>query len=122
MGTPAPVSPVAQRLDVTITDGTSISSAISLKGRLPVLLIVPASWTTAAMTFQVCSTIDGTFVDLYNTSGSELSASVASSRAVALNPVDWWGVHFVKFRSGTSGTPVNQSGDITFEVMCARSS
>lgn len=91
----------------TIANGQSLSDAIDLGERRAVRIVMPAGWTAAALTFQ--SSYDGTtFNDLYDESGNEVSYTVAAGRSVRLPVGDWLGVRYLKIRSGSSGTPVNQ--------------
>lgn len=112
-----PVKELNDPIDVLISDGTSISASINLGGRKPVGVLVPASWTAADITFQ--SSVDGTnFYDVYDVDGAELTVTVASSRIVAIASGDSLCMGpYVKVRSGTTGTPVNQSGDITLQLI-----
>lgn len=119
MATPAPVYRQSVAMDVTILDTESLSSALHLRGRVVVGIYIPASWTTGNITFQACDTEDGTFVDVYTLTAELAATSAASSRYVALDPVNFHGINFLKIRSGTSGTPVAQSGDITLQLMLA---
>ena len=114
----SPVQRLADPIEVTIEDGNSLSAAVFMKGRVLCGIFIPASWTTANITFQGCSTPGGTYVDVYDTSGSELTLTgAASSVYLAVDPINFYGINHLKVRSGTTGTPVNQSGDITLELM-----
>lgn len=94
----------------TIADAASLSAAVDLGKASLVGIVTPSGWTTAAITFQ--ASFDGvTWFNLYNAAGIEVSvASIAASLWVALDPADFAGVPSLKVRSGTAGTPVNQSG------------
>jgi hypothetical protein len=97
---------------VTVANGASLSGAAQLlppNGRL-VGVITDAAWDTNAMTFQV--SVDGTtYVNLYN-AGTEYSmAGIVASAYNAVNPDVFSGARYVKVRSGTAGTAVNQVGD-----------
>lgn len=120
----SPTLRMAEPMDVTISDGTSITAAINLAGYVPIGVYIPASWTTAALTFQMRPTADGTFVDMYDASGDELSYTAASgalsSKYLAFDPAQFYACQGLKIRSGTTATPVNQSGDITLTLMVAR--
>jgi hypothetical protein len=100
----------------TVPNGGSLSPAVDLRGFQPLAIQMPAAWTAASITFEVSD--DGTnFADLYNTSG-EYSLTVAVDRAVALsNPNELSGFKYIKVRSGTSGTPVNQGADRIIKII-----
>lgn len=99
---------------VTIADNASLSSAIDLGGRGLTAIIIPSTWVTATVvTFQV--SIDGaTYYNVYyNASGTltEYSVPVAASRYIPMDQTKFFGVRFLKIRSGTSGSPTNQTED-----------
>ncbi|HWJ72421.1 MAG TPA: hypothetical protein VNX29_04565 [Kaistia sp.] len=105
----------------TIASGGSLSGAVDLgTGRL-VGLILPAAWTTAAITFQ--GSADGaTYFDLYDdaTERAIASASVVPSRFIALPIVDWLMIRSVKLRSGSAATPVAQGAARSITLVTAR--
>lgn len=110
MSAPFPISqPTA-----TILDGESLSNAVSIgHGRL-VGIVVPASWTTAVITFQ--GSADGTnFYDMYDSQGAEITCQAASSVYITIDDaaVGPW----LKLRSGTTGSPTTQSGDIALTLV-----
>lgn len=94
----------------TIADGASLSGVVDCSGGTLSRIGIPASWTTANLTFSTSP--DGvTFSDLYDSFGTEYTVTVGgSSRAIIVPIIDFIGVRFLKIRSGTTGTPVNQSG------------
>ena len=97
----------------TIANGQSLSGVIDLEGRTMVGIIMPAAWTAASLTFQACATQTGTYSDLYDDSGIEVAVQAAAARAIAvdlaaLKLAPW---RYLRIRSGTSGTPVNQGAE-----------
>lgn len=102
---------VCKTATATIADAASLSGAVYIGGRL-LRLIIPGVIASAAITFQVSD--DGTnFYNLYDddTGGTEVSlAASTGQRAYRLNGNYWSGIAWLKVRSGTSGTPVVQSG------------
>ena len=107
MGAPV-VSEAIETATATIANGASLSGVIDLGGRKLVAIDMPASWTAASLTFQ--ASIDGTNFDNMYDGATERSVTVAASYYSMLNIGDWIGVRYLKIRSGTSGTPVNQGG------------
>ena len=85
----SPINPLAQPLDVTISNGASITSAIDLRGRTLVGIIMPAAWTAATITFEMSDTAAGTYVDVYDISESELEITAAASLYLALDPANF---------------------------------
>lgn len=97
------------RIDATIANGQSLSGAVNLGNRVVVGLLMPATWTAADLTFQ--ASIDGTtYADMYDIGGNEVTAVADASQYIAISPSLWAGALFLKVRSGTTGTPVNQGG------------
>lgn len=95
----------------SIGNGQSLSSPIDLQGKRLSHIMIPSAWTTGNITFQV-STDGKTYGDYYDASGTEYTATVGgASRTILLPFADFIGVQFVKLRSGTTGTPVNQAAE-----------
>lgn len=94
---------------VTILSGASLSGAgyIGL-GRL-VGIEMPATWTTATLTFQGANDDAATYRNVYDGTGSETEFQAAASRLITVD--EYGGATWVKIRSGTSGSPVNQNAD-----------
>jgi len=82
-------------------------------------IIVPTGWTAANLTFQVSE--DGvTFYELYNDTGTAISVTVPVTTGCALNlqHTTWgMGFNYIKIRSGTAGSPVNQSSQANLTVI-----
>lgn len=95
---------------ITIANGASLSSAIDLQGTSVVAIQMPSAWTAANLTFQG-SNDDSTFDNLYDSSGTEVQVTAAASRYIAITPTNFQGVRYLKIRSGTSGSAVNQAAD-----------
>jgi len=97
------------QLDVTIPAGSSYSTPVPLVNQQPVLLMLPASWTGASVTFQVSSDA-ATWLDLFGDDGTELAACVGPGRSVVL---DWpvLAASCLRLRSGTAAAPVAQQTD-----------
>jgi hypothetical protein len=99
-----------------IANGTALSQAIDMRGRTPYGIIMPSAWTAAGITFQVSN--DGVnFADLYDET-AEYSLTVAADQAIGFPGGNLFsGFKFIKVRSGTTGTPVNQGADRAIEVV-----
>ncbi len=107
-----------------IAESAALSAALDLggfRGQQIIGIEMPAAWTAAALTFQVSG--DGTnYHDLYDDAGNELSFTVAASRMVSFTEdkrsiLSRW--RYIKLRSGTTGTPVNQDAARTLRVHVA---
>ena len=104
-------------VSVTIGNGTSLSPAIDLDRCSLVGLQLPSGWTAAAITFQASGDDGATYADLYDESAEVNLSSPAASRYLILSPAKFAGIRFLKIRSGTSGSPVNQGADRSILVM-----
>lgn len=94
----------------TIQNGQSLSQVIDLNNSVLTIIVMPAAWTSANLTFQ--TSVDGsTWANLFDDSGNEISVTVAQTRAVVLTGVEWLGIKLLKIRSGTAGSPVNQGAE-----------
>ena len=102
-------SQAVETTTVTIANGASLSGAVDLGGRKLVGIIMPDTWTAAGLTFQ--GSIDGTnFFNVYDGS-SERTVNVAASYYSALALSDWVGFRWIKIRSGTAASAVNQAAE-----------
>lgn len=101
----------------TILSGASLSGAIDLGPNRAFAIVMPASWTTANLTFQ--GSADGiTYNNLYDDTGTEVSVTAAASQYIVVSsPAKLLGVRWIKVRSGTSGTPVNQGADRVVKIV-----
>jgi len=100
-----------------IANGASLSGAIDLRGYVPYAIEMPAAWTAAGLSFEVSS--DGTnFSDLYDSSG-EYTLSASAGTAIGFPGANVFvGFKYIKIRSGTSGTPVNQGAARSLKILC----
>lgn len=104
---------------VTIPINTSIMAAgVDLQGCTPAAIEMPAAWDTANLTFSVASSLSGTYKNVYDEFGSEATVTAAASRFIRLSPADWWGLRYLKIRSGTAGTPVTQTAARIITIHC----
>lgn len=98
-----------QTLTATIAATASLSPQIDIgPGRL-VGLLVPATWTTAAVTFQASPDGGVTWGNLFTSAGTEFSVAAAVGEFMAIDPTALQGVVSLKVRSGTSASPVAQA-------------
>ena len=113
----SPVSPLCEAIVAPIASGQSISAAINLGGRVPCGFFIPATWTAAGLTFQ--GSIDGvTFVDVWD-AAAEVSVAAVVSRYVAVDHATFYGLNYIKVRSGTSAAAVVQAGARVVTIMAA---
>lgn len=99
-------------INVTLANAATDSSLINTKGMGLVGIKTPSNLTGTAITFLSCAS-DGTgCVPVKSTtSGSALSYTVTTSSYYAIDPVPFYGIQYLKLKSGSS-----QSGDSTLAV------
>lgn len=106
---------------VTIASGESLSDAFSLaqfiqKGGKLWRILMPSGWDAADITIQ--TSFDGTtYRDMYDAAGNEYTLNADADRDIVLDPYAFVSVNYIKLRSGTSGTPVNQTADREIEFV-----
>lgn len=105
-------------LTATIAISTSLSDAIDMSGWSIISIGIPAAWTAASLTFE--GSVDGTtFKDIYLKDGTELTATVDADQIIS-NLLELGSIRYLKIRSGTSGTPVNQAAERVLDVLLKR--
>ena len=100
-----------QSVTATIASGaTGLSAAVDLReyGTL-IGISMPGTWVAANLTFQTSADGGTTYQNFYDSVGNEYTVTAAASRNIMINAADFLGVRYLKIRSGTSGTPVNQT-------------
>lgn len=105
-------------LRCTIANGQSLSGvaqssfapAVSIGDMVVYGIIMPASWTAAALTMQLTDD-NSTFRNVFDAGGSEVTFVVDASRHVLVPPSVYISGKGIKVRSGTSTVPVNQGAD-----------
>lgn len=104
---------------VTIGSGASLSGEVDLEGYKLAAIIMPAAWTAANLTFQASDASAGTFADVYDDAGTEVSVTAAVSRAIGMDAAmpELAAFRFLKIRSGTTATPVAQGADRTLTLV-----
>lgn len=110
--------PFENKVDAVIASGSSLSPEINLSGSRLFAINMPASWTTANLTFQGSDKAGGTYNDIYDEDGNEVSVTVAASQFIILEPAKFLGLRNLKIRSGTSSSAVNQGADRTITLVC----
>lgn len=103
-------------LNAPIANGASLSDAVDLINYDFVALMIPAIDGTA-ITFQ--SSEDGvTYNNVHDSAGTEVSYTVASNRYVLVNTahLGQFG-RFIKVRTGSAGTPTNQTAARVIQVI-----
>jgi hypothetical protein len=116
MGSVNEYSPIVEYVAVTIAQTASLSGAADLGGASLVAVAMPAAWTAANLTFQASE--DGsTYNNMYDDLGNEYTVTAAASRYIVLDPSKFAGVRWIKARSGTATTAVNQTGERSINLI-----
>lgn len=89
----------------------SLSNYIDTEGKSIAHIDIPSSWTAANITFKTSAdTTSANFKDVVLWDGTELTVTVTAGKVFLMNPQYSWAFkRYVKVRSGTSATPVNQA-------------
>lgn len=119
---------LADSRDFTIANGASLSDAVDMRSCTPMRILVnpagagSAAWTTANLTFQ--GSEDGTvYGNVHDEFGTEASVTVptgadAAMKMIVVSPASWWSWRWLKIRSGTAASAVNQGAARTIKVIC----
>lgn len=113
------MSTYTRKIDVTIAASGSLSDEIDLRGYELDAILMPAAWTAADLTFQAAEKSGGTFRNVYDDAGNEVTVSADASLAIPLSTPgeQLRGLRFIKVRSGTSGAAVNQAAERTVTLV-----
>ena len=107
------MSKICVQDNAIIAPGASQSQAIRKPGYTIVGIIMPAAWTAADITFLVSNEPTTGFVKLVQASDeAEITSKASVSEAIAFNGAIKEALAlglYIKIRSGTSATPVNQT-------------
>ena len=99
-----------------IAAGGTITPEVDLGAFYMVGLYVPSNWTSANITFQASP--DGVnFGNMFTYLGAEVTFVAVAGEFLAVDPTLWKGARAIKVRSGTSGTPVAQSAQVTLQIV-----
>jgi hypothetical protein len=101
-GKAVPIEKYLVERAITIASSATSSASFPTTGLSLVGVQLPAAFTGTTLTFQ--GSVDGTtFQPVYSTtSGTALSYTVAQGHYVAIDPVPFYGLLFLKIVSGTS--------------------
>lgn len=114
------VSQPRATVNATIANGTSESGTVDLFGTSILGFIAPAAWTAAALNIE--TSVDGTnwvTAGLFDSAGAAVSSwsSITAGAGYSVDPVAMLAWRYIRLRSGTTGTPVNQGADRVFTIV-----
>lgn len=98
-------------VNVTITDveDTTPTDGIDLIGMTLVGIITPSTFDGTTITFTACDTYGGTYLGVYDKTGTLYTVTTAASRYNIIPPADTAGIRFIK--------PVTTSQSTTSTVL-----
>lgn len=106
-----------ESIPALISSGSSLSAAINLGGLRLFAIVMPAAWTTANITFQVSADNGATWSNLVDQNGTELTAVAGAGQCIVLSPTQFSAFQYLRLRSGTNASPVNQAADRTLQLI-----
>lgn len=104
-------------IPAVIGAGGSLSEAVDLGGLRLAGIEMPAGWTSAGLSFQAAASGSAALADLYSEAGAEVTVAAAAGRFIRLEGVVFAGLRWLKLRSGTAATPVNQAAERTLKLV-----
>lgn len=109
---------MSTQFTAVIPINTALSGVLQINDLTPTAIVMPAAWDAANITIQTSQ--DGTnFNNLYDTTAEVALTSAAASRTLTLDGTKLRRGHrYLKIRSGTSATPVNQTAARTLTLIC----
>lgn len=110
---PIPTGCMGVTSPITITNGQSLSGEVDLGGACLLAIELPAAFTGTVLTFQASRAPGGTFKNVYDDSGSEVSVAVGAGRMVSIDTAALMlaPYRYIKVRSGTSASPTVEGAD-----------
>lgn len=112
---------VVESSTVQITSGTALSSEVDVGPKDIVGIVVPANWTTAAISLQASPDGGTTWAELVDQTATAVGCSSLTGGTlvyfVAIDPTKLRGVQALKIRSGTQVSPVNQTNTVTLTIV-----
>lgn len=110
-------------LTATIANGASLSSEVDLSGFVLRAIQMPADWTAANLTLQSKPRSSDTLQNVYDKGGTEFTITAADDRYLVPVGADaevLQALAFIKIRSGTAGSAVNQGAARTLLLVVER--
>lgn len=95
---------LCSNVTATIADGQTESTVISLDGTSLVGISFPSTFDGTNITFKVCDTSDGTYLDYTNTAGTLVTAVAGANKAMGIIPADFAGYNYIKVIAVTPQT------------------
>ena len=104
-------------IQVTIKAGESVSTGAYLTTSNLAMIIAPAKWTSANLSFQVSA--DGSnWSDLFEAGGAEMLKTINAGTSVLVPTEMTDSALYLRLRSGPRLAPVPQEQDAIFTLVC----
>lgn len=107
-------------VNAVISSGASLSNALDTYGARDLAIQMPPAWDAANVTFAASDAVDGTYNPVFDDAGTEVSVTAAAGHFIVIGTATKQALgaaQFIRLRSGTAASPVNQSGDRTIVVV-----
>ena len=105
-------------LEAIIPNGTAITQIFDVGGQLVVGIQMPAAWDAAGITFLASHGPTGTMRNVFERDGTEfLVTAPLADEFRSILPTELMLARRLQIRSGTAGTPVNQTAARTLTVV-----
>lgn len=114
-----PVAGSGETTTAVIANGASQSGEVDLGGLSVQAIVMPAAWTAANLTFLAADATGGTFNPVHDDGGTEVTVTAAAARCIGMDAAarELDGLRYIKVRSGTTATPVNQAAERTLTLI-----
>lgn len=103
---------LTSNLTATIADTATESGAVDLSGTTLTAVYFPAEFDGAAVSVKAATAAGGTYVDVYDANGLQLTINGSASRMVTVDPAATAGLQYIKLEAATA-----QTGDTTFTLL-----
>jgi hypothetical protein len=103
-----------------IAPGGSLSAPVALGALTLCGISMPAAWTAATLSYQASPDGGTTWQELFDDAGNAISTQAAAGQMILTLKIPEYclrGINLLKVRSGSSGTPVVQSGGATINLL-----
>ena len=87
---------------ITIPSGTTTSNATDIGGYTLVGFTLPATMTSIGLSWQVSTTLGGTYVGIYDSAGNQLSNVIAGGRFYAVTSTTSHGLQYIRAVAGAN--------------------
>jgi hypothetical protein len=108
-------------ITATISAGQSLSTEADIGSKSLVGIVIPAAWIAAAGGLSLQMSPDGgiTWCEVRTISGSAYAIAYTSAGAasIEIDPTTLRGISALKIRSGTVGSPVNQTNTVILQLV-----